>query len=888
MTLQEGHTLVPRTQFTDALHQQHTRLVHYFHGVRVWGSEAVIHLEQRPGAKPRRLPDPAPAPDLVLAEEAPDGHTQLRPLPIHLDLEATVDAAQAGRIIQESLGAAGGKAVIERSEKVIFPVYRTLLAPARPGRPANAEDAVRELEGHRLAWQLRTRIQGGDGSERHWDYLVDAHDGAVIQRIPADFSNRLAEARARTSWSASSTLPLDTERLGEGGYLLVDPTRGKGGMFDGNAVLNGFGLSDDQLAMPFSHLQTVWGSGSPGLGQHPQDADLRTNAAEAAYGLRCAWDYFLNIHGRLGWDGHNTAMAVKLVNSFADLAQYDNDQEIQIGWADRDLPHNTVFILGHEFTHAVTRATADLAYAGESGGLNEATSDIFGKMIEAYAQRHHLRGPAIGAPDSWEFRQRLAGNGESRLIRSMKHPSAVPDVPDAWTPGLGDLDPHDASGPMNRAFYFLAQGASRSAARRDEHSALLPGGMWGLGTDRAARIWYRALVTYLKPTSTYLDARAAAMRAAVDLYGADPAREVAKAFAAIGVGRPGPAPVPGAARAQVTSTLEGGTWTLAATGSGFDLAVFRVDDVPEARILRPPYTLTLDTRYRLANGPHAWEVRLLTRGSPEVHVWTGEVLVHNPVQQLLADPGLEGVDARSWLGLDAPGVRSDAWEEPAPHGGLCCARFARTDGQERDPALVQRLAFPAGRKEAILRFWAWTRASREQPEQDLLTFEIRAPAAGDQPVQVLAAPVSLSGRDAWNDWVEYEVRIPALADLPEDRKVALAIQSRLVHDDAAFFLDDVRLIAAAEPPVRVVPSVRKATVTAGATLDLSAEVRGSADARLLWAVRGGDGGRVDAQGRYTAPERPGIAHVLATAEADPGARAEISLQVVPREERKGD
>ena len=33
----------------------------------------------------------------------------------------------------------------------------------------------------------------------------------------------------------------------------------------------------------------------------------------------------------------------------------------------------------------VTENTANLTYSGESGGLNEATSDIFGTMVEYFA-----------------------------------------------------------------------------------------------------------------------------------------------------------------------------------------------------------------------------------------------------------------------------------------------------------------------------------------------------------------------------------------------------------------------------------------------------------------------------------------------------------------------
>lgn len=42
-------------------------------------------------------------------------------------------------------------------------------------------------------------------------------------------------------------------------------------------------------------------------------------------------------------------------------------------------------VAGHEMSHGVTYATANLRYSGESGGLNEATSDIFGTLVEWYA-----------------------------------------------------------------------------------------------------------------------------------------------------------------------------------------------------------------------------------------------------------------------------------------------------------------------------------------------------------------------------------------------------------------------------------------------------------------------------------------------------------------------
>jgi hypothetical protein len=64
--------------------------------------------------------------------------------------------------------------------------------------------------------------------------------------------------------------------------------------------------------------------------------------------------------------------------------------------------------------------------------------------------------------------------------------------------------------------------------------------MTGLGNDRAARIWYRALTVYLTSMSGYAEAREGAIRAAKDLYGpgSDAEQAVWNAFHGINVGDP--------------------------------------------------------------------------------------------------------------------------------------------------------------------------------------------------------------------------------------------------------------------------------------------------------------------------------------------------------------
>jgi Zn-dependent metalloprotease len=119
----------------------------------------------------------------------------------------------------------------------------------------------------------------------------------------------------------------------------------------------------------------------------------------------------------------------------------------------------------------------------------------------------------------------------------MYKPSKDGSSPDQWSPDLQFQDPHNSSGPMNRCFYFLSQGASANR-KGDYYTCLLPAGMEGLGNDRAARIWYRALTHYLTSQSGYKEARQASIHAAQDLYGPGSPEEKAvwNAFHGINMG----------------------------------------------------------------------------------------------------------------------------------------------------------------------------------------------------------------------------------------------------------------------------------------------------------------------------------------------------------------
>ena len=201
----------------------------------------------------------------------------------------------------------------------------------------------------------------------------------------------------------------------------------------------------------------------------------------------------------------------------------------------------SIDIVGHEVSHGVTSSTADLIYNSESGGLNEATSDIFGAMIEFYANNakqppNYVIAEQIFTTPSWD-----------QFIRVMFKPNLdgiSPDCyPSATTPSNGislanfkAMDVHYSSGVANHFFYLLAEGAvvpadyaAGTPATLGPSNLVCNGnvGLAGIGRDTASQIWYRALTVYFTSNTDYAAARIATMNAAGDLYGVGSAEQLA-------------------------------------------------------------------------------------------------------------------------------------------------------------------------------------------------------------------------------------------------------------------------------------------------------------------------------------------------------------------------
>jgi Zn-dependent metalloprotease len=309
----------------------------------------------------------------------------------------------------------------------------------------------------------------------------------------------------------------------------------------GNFTTNLGGAEDPSVGptLPgtiFTHTSDIWGDGTV--------TDPASAAVDAQYGAGKTFDYFNEIQHRNGiWDtGVGARSRVHFGSGYAN-AFWDGTQ-MTYGDGEGDLrPLTEIDVAGHEMTHGVTENTAGLGGDGEAGGLNEATSDIFGTAVEWYADN-----PADN-PD-YLIGELIDLNGDGTPLRYMDSPSRDHVSPNCWSPTLGTLDVHLAAGPLNHWFYLASEGSGANVVNGVSYNSPTCNSstVTAIGRDTAAAIWYHALTAYLTSGSDYASARDGAIQSAKDLFPGSPAvcTGVAAAFSAIAV--------PAGAQACATTT----------------------------------------------------------------------------------------------------------------------------------------------------------------------------------------------------------------------------------------------------------------------------------------------------------------------------------------------
>ena len=392
-------------------------------------------------------------------------------------------------------------------------------------RPELVVDALHGAP--KLAWRTDAVAQDSAGNPVARTTLTDARTGA---RIDAWDSIEKASGDGKSLYSG--TVPLETTASGSA-YQLKDATRG--GTYTGDAA-NKTDLCilaiclNRAPATVFTDADNHWGTGAT--------TDRSTAAVDAQYGTDMTWDYYEDVHGRKGiaGDGKGSFNRVHYGNDYNNAfwddscfcMTYGDGDGTQLG------PLVSLDVAGHEMTHGVTSKTAALTYSGESGGLNEATSDVFGTLVEFHAAN-------ASDPGDYLIGEKVVRSGFPRnALRHMDKPSKDGVSVDCWTTATKDLDVHYSSGVGNHFAYLLAEGSGAKTVNGVSYNSPTCDGssVKGIGRDKLGKIWYRALTVYMTSSTNYAGARTSTLNAAKDLYGAGSTEygAVASAWSAVGVG----------------------------------------------------------------------------------------------------------------------------------------------------------------------------------------------------------------------------------------------------------------------------------------------------------------------------------------------------------------
>jgi len=526
--LDANHGVVFARQHPGTQGTQVSRFDQTYKGVRIFGADTVVVTD----SSGRMVSVSASDRHLNLGKGAAN---RLGPATADFDVTPVLSTKAAIDAALRTLPSGGAHQTPPTAELIIYPIIKTerlSTALTKNDSELNALDMRDVVDHYELAYLVHIRMNLGR-KPLYYDTVVSAKDGHVLHQW-----SMLQTVVGVGNSQYNGAVAINTTQQKDKSFQMIDASRGMGGTFGAMAITNANHTSSPGSI--YSNASNTWGDGKQYVsGGSTTNANGQTAAVNALWGLMNTYDM---LKGTLGWlslDGHNTATYIAAhVNTAYDNAYYsDTCKCMFIGDGSSFYSLGAIDVIGHEMGHGVTAATSNLTYSGESGGLNESSSDINGEMVEAYA-RAGGTGAVIPGGNDWGVGKEISKTATP--LRYMYKPSKDGNSLDAWSTALKRLDVHYSSGPNNRMFYFLSQG-SNGAANSDFYSKYLvkkPAAMTGIGNDKAYRIWFKAATTKFTASTNYADARAKVMQAAQELYGAN-SRElkaVQRAYAAINVG----------------------------------------------------------------------------------------------------------------------------------------------------------------------------------------------------------------------------------------------------------------------------------------------------------------------------------------------------------------
>ncbi len=349
-----------------------------------------------------------------------------------------------------------------------------------------------------------------------WEFFIDANNGEILDKYNHTCSvEGLATATGVDLNGISRTI--NTFQSG-GSFHLIDNTKP---MYSGKAIdiedpknviwtINAGGSRVDDISVSqLSSTNNTW--------NNPEAISAHFNAGKA-------YDYYQNIHARKSLNNENGTI-ISIINIADENGKgfdnaFWNGEFMGYGRGNTDFKPlaGGLDVAGHEMTHGVVEKSANLEYRGQSGAINESMADIFGALID---KKNDANGWKIGE-DVVKISSFPTGalrdlsnpnNGGRRLGDNGYQPANMSQY---YSGSEDNGGVHINSGIPNFAFYKIATAITK---------------------EKSEKIYYRALTTYLTRTSKFIDLRRALIQSATDIYGAssNETNTVKTAFDAVGI-----------------------------------------------------------------------------------------------------------------------------------------------------------------------------------------------------------------------------------------------------------------------------------------------------------------------------------------------------------------
>jgi hypothetical protein len=265
----------------------------------------------------------------------------------------------------------------------------------------------------------------------------------------------------------------------------------------------------DRVIHTANNTETLPGEVARRSGE-PATGDIAVDEAYDSSGQ--VWNLFAQVFDRRALDGSGTTVSVTVHYG----VRYDNAfwDGTQLVFGDGD---GIIFdrftkpmdVMAHEFTHGVVQHSADLAYLGQAGALNESICDVFASMTKQWVRNQNAE------ESDWLIGEGLFLPGVAAVaLRSLKEPGTAYDDPrlgkDPQVASMADYvetdedngGVHINSGIPNRAFVLACLDAG------------------GYSWEQVGRVWYHALTAAeIGPDTDFVSFAQATASSSAELFG---------------------------------------------------------------------------------------------------------------------------------------------------------------------------------------------------------------------------------------------------------------------------------------------------------------------------------------------------------------------------------